>query len=486
VQSATVIAKQTSVLCNACRVASAETDNPMAKRQFVQYAKDVANATAILVKEIKKINENSTEADWQACRTATKSLLEIVENLCQFASSPEYASVPAKISDQGKQAQQPILASGSHIIEGSCAMIQSAKSIVVNPRDPPTWQALADSSKSVSDAIKHLVSYIREQAPGQHECDKAIEKLTVNIRELDQASLAAINQNLPQQTNKDIKQFTEQMENAAKQIAQKLPEVQTSAKTEAEHLGHAIVAMVSYFDPLVKNAIGSASNMVSSKQQVLILDQTKTVVELAQQLLYAARESGGNAKATHVHGDIDESAEALHVSILELVNSTEKLAPNIGNVSRLVNCITESIFNVEDYRSSVPNGGQSNESFITLQGNMMTITKEMAKTAQDIVIKSTSDPGQLGPLASKLSSSYQQLASHAKSASGSMSNAEVSQRVRASIKELGESTIQLIKATGECQLAPNDAFTLRDVSESARSVGEKVGVFLLHFFQMCL
>ena len=77
--------------------------------------------------------------------------------------------------------------------------------------------------------------------------------------------------------------------------------------------------MVSYFDPLVSNAIGSASNMVSSKQQVLILDQTKTVAECAQQLLYAAKESGGNPKATHVHGDIDESAEAMHTSIQVIV-----------------------------------------------------------------------------------------------------------------------------------------------------------------------
>lgn len=52
--AATVIAKHTSALCNSCRVASAKTSNPVAKRHFVQSAKDVANATAQLVKEIKR------------------------------------------------------------------------------------------------------------------------------------------------------------------------------------------------------------------------------------------------------------------------------------------------------------------------------------------------------------------------------------------------------------------------------------------------
>ena len=51
--AATVIAKHTSVLCNACKVASSKTSNPVAKRHFVQAAKEVANNTASLVKNIK-------------------------------------------------------------------------------------------------------------------------------------------------------------------------------------------------------------------------------------------------------------------------------------------------------------------------------------------------------------------------------------------------------------------------------------------------
>ena len=51
--AATVIAKHTAGLCNACKAASTKTDNPVAKRHFVQSAKDVANNTANLVKSIK-------------------------------------------------------------------------------------------------------------------------------------------------------------------------------------------------------------------------------------------------------------------------------------------------------------------------------------------------------------------------------------------------------------------------------------------------
>lgn len=51
--AATIVAKHTSALCNACRLASSRATNPVAKRHFVQSAKEVANSTANLVKTIK-------------------------------------------------------------------------------------------------------------------------------------------------------------------------------------------------------------------------------------------------------------------------------------------------------------------------------------------------------------------------------------------------------------------------------------------------
>lgn len=59
--AATLIAKHTSALCNACRGASSKTTNPVAKRHFVQSAKDVANSTATLVKEIKALDSDYSE-----------------------------------------------------------------------------------------------------------------------------------------------------------------------------------------------------------------------------------------------------------------------------------------------------------------------------------------------------------------------------------------------------------------------------------------
>ena len=54
--------------------------------------------------------------------------------------------------------------------------------------------------------------------------------------------------------------------------------------------------MVSYFEPLIMASIGTASKILNSQQQMAVLDQTKTLAESALQMLYTAKEAGGNPK----------------------------------------------------------------------------------------------------------------------------------------------------------------------------------------------
>merc|ERR1740128_753612 len=103
----------------------------------------------------------------------------------------------------------------------------------------------------------------------------------------------------------------------------------------------------------------------------------------------------------------------------------------------------------------------------------MISTKEIAKTAQDIVIKSSSSPNALGNLANHISSHYQNLALDSKGAIQNTQSNELAMRIKSSVQDLGQVTIELVKATGSCQMSQNDSFVLRDVSDSARNVGER-------------
>ncbi|XP_071567538.1 talin-1 isoform X3 [Temnothorax nylanderi] len=473
--AATMIAKHTSALCNACRLASSKTSNPVAKRHFVQSAKDVANSTACLVKEIKALDQNYSDANREKCAEATKPLLEAVDNLCTFAGSPEFASQPAKISIAARAAQEPITSAGKSIIDGSCAMVLAAKSLAVSPKDPPTWQLLANHSKSVSDSIKSLVASIRDKAPGQKECDAAIEKLSARIRELDAASLSAVSQALMPRRENTVQGFTDQMESSASELREKLEPLRTAAKYEAENVGHAVNQIALYSEPLVSGAIGAASNMVHSKQQMILLDQTKTVAESALQLIYVTKESGGNPKAVALHTEVDETVESTKDALQELQNTLETISTSAGIVTGLIDTISRAMVRLEDHRMSTID---TVDSYVDYQTRMVEAAKEIARLAQEMSTKSSTDVARLGPLAVDISHKYTQLARDTSGASAAASNADVSARLRTGVQELGRACADIVRAAGTCQMAPGDAYAQREVAEYSKIVTEKVSQVL--------
>ncbi|XP_062597737.1 talin-1-like isoform X2 [Saccostrea cucullata] len=472
--AATVVAKHTSALCNACRLASSKTSNPVAKRHFVQSAKDVANSTANLVKAIKALDQDFTEENRQKCAEAAKPLTDAVDELTTFASSPEFASMPAKISPQARKAQEPIIAAGKAMIDGACNMVTAAKQLAVNPKDPPTYQLYSNHSKSVSEAIKRLVSSIKDCAPGQRECDESIEKLNRSIRDLDQASLAAISQSLQQRTEKSLRGFQEQMIGSAREIHDLCSKVKDSAKAEPENLGHRVTMMASYFGPLSDGAVGAASLIQNSKQQTHILDLTKTVAESALQFMYSCKEGGGNPKAPkHTHDNIDTAAENTMDVVQDLLQSLEEAASQAGVVNSMIEKLTKSITKTDE-QVMVREG----MSFVEYQSNMVSLAKKIAMTTQEMVGKAGVNPADLGRLANQLTRDYDILASNSANAAATASGQDIANRIRTTVQDLGKSCVELVQDAGKVQGDPHDTFARRDLQDHARSVSEKVSFVL--------
>lgn len=71
--------------------------------------------------------------------------------------------------------------------------------------------------------------------------------------------------------------------------------------TSGIFLSWKVTQLASYFEPLILAAVGVASKMLDHQQQMTVLDQTKTLAESALQMLYAAKEGGGNPKVCLRH-----------------------------------------------------------------------------------------------------------------------------------------------------------------------------------------
>ncbi|XP_041794162.1 talin-2 isoform X1 [Chelmon rostratus] len=471
--AATIVAKHTSALCNACRLASSKTSNPVARRQFVQSAKEVANTTANLVKTIKALDGDFSEENRNRCRVATTPLLEAVENLSTFANNPEFASIPAQISNEGSAAQEPIVRSARSMLDSSTYLLETARSLVLNPKDPPTWSILAGHSRTVSDSIKSLITSIRDKAPGQRECDYSIDNINKCIRDIEQASLAAVGQTLPCRDDISMEALQEQLTSSVQEIGHLIDPVSTAARGEAAQLGHKVTQLASYFDPLIVASVGLASKLHDHQQQMTILDQTKTLSESALQMLYAAKEGGGNPKASHTHDAISEAAQLMKEAVDDIMVTLNEAASEGGMVGGMVESIAEAMGRVDEGTPPEPEG-----SFVDYQTTMVKFSKAIAITAQEMMTKSVTCPEELGGLASQVTVDYGQLAHQGRLAAATAEPEEVGFQIKTRVQELGHGCIYMVQKAGALQLSPTDSFSKRELIECARAVTEKVSLVL--------
>ncbi|KAM9408896.1 LOW QUALITY PROTEIN: talin-2-like [Pholidichthys leucotaenia] len=471
--AATIVAKHTSALCNACRLASSKTTNPVAKRHFVQSAKEVANSTANLVKTIKALDGDFSEENRNRCRVATAPLIEAVENLTTFASNPEFASIPAQISNEGSAAQEPILKSARSMLDSSTHLLKTARSLAINPKDPPMWSVLAGHSRTVSDSIKSLITAIRDKAPGQRECDSSIDNINKCIRDIEQSSLAAVSLNLPSRDDISLEALQEQLTSTVQEIGHLIDPVSTAARGEASQLGHKVTQLAGYFEPLVKASVGVASKLNNHQQQMTFLDQTKTLAESALQMLYAAKEGGGNPKASHTHDAIAEAAQLMKEAVDDIMVTLNEAASEVGMVGGMVESIADAMAKLDEGTPPEPEG-----SFVDYQTSMVKYSKTIAVTAQEMMTKSVTSPDELGALASQVTVDYSQLAVQGRLAAHTAEPEEIGFQIKTRVQELGHGCIFLVQKAGALQITPTDSFTKRELIECARAVTEKVSLVL--------
>ncbi|XP_065168829.1 talin-2-like isoform X5 [Atheta coriaria] len=470
--AATVIARHTSALCNACRTASSKTTNPVAKRRFVQSARDVANSTSDLVKAIKALDNNYSEDNRRQCREATKPLLEAVDSLYVYANSSEFVSVPAKISAQARQAQEPVLQAGRRLIDTSCSVVNTSKNLVLMSKDPSTWQSFATNSKGFSDSMIKLASSIRDKAPGQADCDQAEQVLAQHLKSIDTAYMDVCTQTFAPRRGVTLPAYNQQVGRSAAELADVVDSIRHAAKFEAEHLGHGIHQMVQYFEPLIQGGIGAASNLNNSKQQEVLLNQLKSVTESALQLVYTAKDCGGNPKAVKLHPEVDEAVNIVKECLSELGSNVETLSMQSGIVQGVVETIFKSMSKLTDNRASLilTDGDTSYADFHT---RMVQCARDIAKISGDMATKASTDPASLGQLSIDLQHKYAQLANDCIGASAASTNIEVSMKLREAVQALGGACVELTRSSGECQVRA-DEMALRDIGDASRNVAEKV------------
>ncbi|CAL4149304.1 unnamed protein product, partial [Meganyctiphanes norvegica] len=378
--------------------------------------------------------------------------------------------IVGSIKDQ--EVQKNMVMSLKSVSMTSSTLMVSGKTVASDANATNAKSQLSDDARVVKDSIDDLiklVSSIRDKAPGQIECDEAIEKLNLNKHDIDQASLSVQDHNLPQKLENNLQGFNEQVDNAEKSLLNNIDRVRIAAKREPEELGHSIIQFSSYFDPMVKSSIGVTSNLINHKQQGCLLENAKAVVEYALLLINAAKEAGRNPKAPHTHTDVDDSADNLKERLQDLLTTIETISTEASIISGLVESINMAMDHIDE--NHFPS--DDTDGHVDYQTRMFTSTKEISQLAQDMVNKSSDDMSQVAQSVEKISHQYKSLSDDISGAIHESTDPEIAQQLRSSFLELGQSCIELLNYGGVCQAGPCDTLAQSNPGESARQVGEK-------------
>ncbi len=494
IQAATQIAHKTATLCSASQMASSKTTNILAKRHFVQSAKQVANATANFVKSIKSLDDPA-ELKHEHYIALVKPLLESVEGLCQYALSPEFACVPAVISANGAKAQEPIVSAAQTMIDAALELVQASRLLISNNKDPQMWQAFSTNSKIISDSIKRLATSIKEKAPAKQECEQALKIIEKCMKHLESAILSVnMGQKLPLSdlaNSKSLQAYQEHAISCANQIMELVDQLRVAGKGEADRLGYLVTETSQYFEPLVVNVIGCAAKTpFNNQQQSAFLEQTKTVLESAYQLLIASKECAGNPKnMSNLHQTIDENADGTKEVLDDLMQTLNEATAQNGYTANMIDNLAKALDKVDlnaelnellsdEMVDDDLDENQKQILFIEYHTKIAQLTKTMQQNIKDL---SLCQMNELGQKAQQLTNSFNYLIMACKGAINTCINRELSNRIKISSHDLGKVCIQLVHLSGQLQHNPNDKLLHKQFHEQIEVVNRGVNSLLCSF-----
>lgn len=335
------IASETASLCHMCRGAAEKTTNPVLSQQLVESSTAISAAAREVIGRAKALASSPTAETRSACSASTQQLDDVVEQLLQLATDAGAGDLSAKFSDEARARQKPFCTAGKGIADASCKLIAVAKSLIVNPRDPPKWSELGEHSKAVSQSVQSLVAALQDNAPGQQECDNAAYEIGQLLHDLQETQYACQTGSLEVADDETVGGFQEEIVGQAANLREACDALKTGAVNDPARLAHAAEATRHIADSLLTSMIGIISHIEDQDTQMALCEQGRTLLEGVSQLVHAARDCGGNPGEKTKHRVVARARENLERGITEFCNTVGQMANesgvaegNLSNISR--------------------------------------------------------------------------------------------------------------------------------------------------------
>lgn len=162
-----------AALTQGCKIAAENKQIKISDRvQFSHCAQGLQGTTAAFLTSLKAFAVTNSIEDRKKCILFGKPLLETVNSVVEYAYFAQFTGRPAKLTEDGYQAQTEILAGAMAIVGASVQLLNTGRSILelnraisASGQEAGLWQKLVNCIKAVADATKFLSSAIHVHTP---------------------------------------------------------------------------------------------------------------------------------------------------------------------------------------------------------------------------------------------------------------------------------------------------------------------------------
>uniref|UniRef100_A0A8B9ZI81 I/LWEQ domain-containing protein n=2 Tax=Anas TaxID=8835 RepID=A0A8B9ZI81_ANAPL len=492
VRQAHILAQATSNLVNAIKAdAEGETDLENS-RKLLSAAKILADATAKMVEaaKIRAAAHPDSEEQQQWLQEAAEGLRMATNAVAQNAIKNKLVH---KLEHVAKQAAT-----------SATQTIAAAQHAAASNKNPVVQQQLVQSCKVVADQIPMLVQGVRGS---QLQLDSPSAQLALiaasqNFLQVppnlllagETGTLGGKGRNhicgrikLPVQdpeTDRTVSMSSSKLLLAAKALS-----ADPTAPNLKNQLAAAARAVTDSINQLITMCIQQASGQKECDNALRELEAVKELLENPIQavndmsyfncldsvmenskvsvFLWIRCLAGGQAAQTQEA--LEEAVQMMKEAAEDLTTTLNEAASAAGVVGGMVDSITQAINQLDEGPVGEPEG-----TFVDYQITMVKMAKAIAVTVQEMVTKSTTNPDELGILANQLTNDYGQLVQEAKPVALTAETEEIGSHIKCRVQELGHGCTTLVTKAGALQCSPSDAYTKKELIESACKVSKKV------------
>ncbi|KAF5405196.1 FERM central domain protein [Paragonimus heterotremus] len=459
----TEMARSAKILCEACSTVSAQTTNPEARQELNTLTRETMQGITALIQHrgsisnvdpgadlsgdwVSEANRQTTLANARAVSSHVARLVHLV------TQGPQFVGQAARVTNEAREAQQPVCSAGLASLNAAQAVLRAAQTLSTNARSghaDSAYLSFSTTSKELSESIKTLAAAMRDHAPGQRECQSALDNIARLMQDLQGAKMASMEDQLQPHRELNEEGFQKQLATSVRAVLDSAPNLGRAARSEAEQLGHAVRAINSYLPGLTASAIAAASRSPLPSTQLVYLEHTSAILEAADQLITVARDAGGNPRAVHLHQNLDESVRGLMDSCEDLLTALDDIASRQGHVSTLIDTLNRSIAQTEEI-IQVPVDAR----FADYQARLLRIARHMEQLNQAIQLRARqpSSEGELTPLAHTLTQEYQEMCQTCKGAAATLPDARQADALRSAVRAVGQASASLVQATAASRL----------------------------------